>query len=189
MKPAAAALAGLGMIALALYLNDKARISGGFMLAKLLGSPAVNMQISSAGIQALEQRETFQAYSYPDANGRSIGFGHFIKAGETFAEPMSYQDAVTLLMSDLKWAEEAVQGGVNVTITQAMYDALVSFAYNIGPGAFGGSTLLKKLNAGDYQGAEQEFARWDISQGVIDNALIARRESEANQFMSQGVPA
>lgn len=186
-------LAALALAGVALYLNDKARITGGLMLARMTGAPAVDMQISQDGINQLEAREGFNAYSYMDAQGRSIGFGHFIKFGESFSEPMSRPDAEALLSDDLGWAQDAVRAAVSVSITQSMFDALVSFAYNTGAGAFASSTLVKKLNAGDYVGASAEFARWnktrDASGNLIASASLAqRRASESSQFMAGGVP-
>lgn len=65
-----------------------------------------------------------------------------------------------------------------------MFDALVSLVYNIGSGAFRKSTLLVKLNEGDYTGAANEMPRWNKSGGVYLAALDARRTSEYNQFFA-----
>lgn len=141
-----------------------------------------DMQISPEGIAAIQDRESFSATSYVDARGRSIGWGHFIQPGESFAEPMDPVTAENLLYQDLANAQNAVRSYVTVPLSQNQYDALVSFVYNIGGGAFRTSTLLAKLNAGDYAGAAEQFARWNKSQGSILTALINRRASEAEQF-------
>jgi len=163
-------------------------------LATVLGYPANDMKISVAGLNKIKQREGgFQPRSYPDASGRSIGYGHFITFGENFAEPISEALATSLLMADVALAESAVQGGVRVPITQDMYDALISFTYNVGTAAFRNSTLLRKLNAGDYAGAMEQFSVWNKTtqngQKVVSAALNARRADELAQFTQGGLLA
>jgi GH24 family phage-related lysozyme (muramidase) len=63
--------------------------------------------------------------------------------------------------------------------TQNQFDALVSFAYNVGTGALSGSTLLKKHNAGEYLEAQEQFLRWDKAAGKVLAGLIKRRAHEA----------
>jgi lysozyme len=87
--------------------------------------------------------------------------------------------------------EDYVNGGVAVPLTQAQFDALVLFVYNVGPGApkanppidgFLTSTLRIKLNNGDFAGAKAEFKRWNKSNGEIQPGLISRRAAEADLF-------
>jgi lysozyme len=92
--------------------------------------------------------------------------------------------ATALMLDDVAWAETAVRNAIKVDISQAMFDALVSFAYNVGAGAFARSTLVKRINDQD-PGASSEFGRWIFASGVQNGALIARRQSEQNQFESQ----
>jgi GH24 family phage-related lysozyme (muramidase) len=68
--------------------------------------------------------------------------------------------------------------------TQAEFDAMVSFAYNVGIGAFGSSTLLKKHKAGDHAGAQREFARWNKNDGKVMAGLTRRRAAEAALYGS-----
>lgn len=88
------------------------------------------------------------------------------------------------LRRELTDIEHDVNRLVKIPITQNMYDALVGFGYNVGTGkdGLGGSTLLKKLNAGDKAGAAQEFARWNKTGGVVVQGLINRRAREAALF-------
>jgi lysozyme len=141
------------------------------------------MQTSQAGLDALRAREGFSSIPYADASGQSIGYGHFIKPGESFDE-IDEATGAALLAQDVKTAEDAVNSLVKVDLSQAQFDALVSFVYNIGIGNFRGSTLLKKLNDGDYAGAAAQFDVWNRSQGSILQALADRRASEQAQFMS-----
>ena len=87
-----------------------------------------------------------------------------------------------LLRQDLKSAEAAVKGAVRVPVTQAQYDALVSFTFNVGGTAFQRSTLVRKLNAGDCWGAGREFDRWVNAQGQRLPGLVVRRADERAAF-------
>lgn len=149
-----------------------------------MGAPAANMDISQTGLDAIAKREGFSATKYRDASGYSIGYGHFIRPGESFTEPMPQWRAMELLRADAKIAADAVRAYVKVPLTQNQFDALTSLTYNIGVGAFKGSTLLRLLNAGDYAGAAAQFARWNKSQGAVLAALDARRASESAQFLA-----
>lgn len=160
----------------------------GFSVSSLLPSLSLfsegDMQISYDGIEQLKAREGFSEYSYPDASGRSIGYGHFIKPGESFAEPIDQATADALLASDMQDTETAVNAYVTIPLTQSQFDALVSLVYNIGTGNFKASTLLSKLNAGDITGAAAEFPRWNKSQGQTLQALVSRRADEQAQFLT-----
>jgi lysozyme len=150
---------------------------------KLVGAliqrtPASAMQLSDDGLQKIATREGFSRFSYPDASGRSIGYGHFIKPGEQFSEPMSETTAREILRRDAQIASDAVRAYVTVPLAQNQFDALASFVYNVGVGAFRSSTLLRVLNAGNYSAAAAEFDRWHKPAIVI-----ARRNSEKTQFL------
>ncbi len=151
-------------------------------------SLGASMRTSDAGIAAIADREGFSPLPYRDARGWSVGYGHFIKPGEDYSDGVSEDLARQLLADDVSTAENAVNAHVTVSLTQGQYDALVSFAYNVGATAFARSTLVRLLNAGDYAGAERQFARWvySVQGGVrqVTPALVARRESEAAQFLT-----
>jgi lysozyme len=139
--------------------------------------------LSDDGLEKLKTREGFSAVSYPDHKGRSIGYGHLIKSGETFSEPMDRATALNLLASDVSWAVDAVNNHVTGAINQSQFDALVSFVYNVGSGAFANSTLLRKINANDAS-AVNEFPKWINASGVVNQSLIARRSSEVMQYLA-----
>ena len=92
------------------------------------------------------------------------------------------------LREDTTYAGKAVQRLVTVKLTQAQYDALVSLVFNIGPGAFARSTLLRKLNAGDCRGAADEFLRWDKAKGKRLRGLTNRRQAERKEFWTGCYP-
>jgi lysozyme len=130
--------------------------------------------------------EGFSAKAYPDADGFSIGYGHFITPDDPYDanSVISESDAWALLEQDAAGAQACIANAVGVPITTGQQAALVSLCYNIGCGAFQNSTLLKKLNAGDYAGATAQFAVWNKSGGQVISALVTRRTSEAEVFNS-----
>lgn len=89
-----------------------------------------------------------------------------------------------LLKTGLVSYENDVLKIVKAKLTQGQFDALVSFAYNVGSRALSTSTLLKKLNAGDIKGAADEFLRWNKAGGKVMNGLTRRREAERALFLS-----
>lgn len=111
----------------------------------------------------------------------TIGFG--CTEGVTEGTRWTYTQAIDALRQELAKHEAHVARLVTVDITQAQFDALTLFSYNIGKQAFSTSTLLRKLNAGDYAGAAQEFDRWVNSNGVKRvPGLVSRRAAEKALF-------
>lgn len=146
------------------------------------------MQLSQAGRDALIRRECpgpdFQPVltSYQDGSGVwTIGCGH---TGPDVApgQVITKQQALDLLAKDLESVEYCVNENVHVPLSQDQYDALVSFTFNVGTGAFARSTLLKRLNAGDYEGVPQELVRWEYARGKQSAGLVNRRASEIGQW-------
>lgn len=158
--------------------------SGGIDFTSLFGGvfgSGGNMQLSDAGLQAIADREGFSATPYWDHKGYSIGYGHLMTLGENYTS-VTQDQARALLMQDAQIAVRAVNSAVSVSLTQNQFDALVSFAYNVGAGAFKSSTLVKLLNQGDYADVGTQMARWNQASGAVNAALIARRQSETQQF-------
>lgn len=142
---------------------------------------ATQYAMSATGLAGLQTFEGFSATPYWDHKGYSIGFGHLIKPGENLTY-VTREQAAELLRVDLAESEDAVRSRVTVPLSQGQFDALTSFTYNLGAGAFGGSTLLRLLNAGDYEGAAAEFSRWVYASNTVQPALVARREAEKGWF-------
>jgi lysozyme len=167
-----------GVLALvALAFSRSARAQN--VLLDVLGQ---RMYLSIPGMDVLKSHEGYSPVPYNDQAGfPTIGYGHKILEGESF-DSIDDAQATALLAADIRTAEDAVNAEVRGAITQAQFDALVSFAYNVGAGAFRKSTLLRKLNAGDSEGAASEFARWNRAGGVIIAALSRRRDAEARLF-------
>lgn len=140
--------------------------------------------ISAAGLSMIEHHEGWSAKPYKDAAGYwTIGYGHKILPGESFTT-ISKATGRALLAKDAQKAEQAVKDYVKVSLSQGQFDALVSFTYNLGGGALRDSTLLKKLNAGDYHGAALEFDRWTKAGGKVLSGLVARRADEKALFLA-----
>lgn len=140
------------------------------------------MQISQAGTDAIKDYEGVRLKAYDDGVGVwTIGVGHIkgVKRGDEIT--MAQVDE--FLHADLAEAEKAVNTLVSVPLKQGQYDALVSFVFNLGAGAFKGSTLLKKLNARDYDGAADELLRWNKAGGRVLAGLTKRRISERIMFL------
>lgn len=142
------------------------------------------MKTSQKGIDLIKKFEGTVLKVYKDAVGLpTIGIGHLIKKGEVFTT-ITQQQAEELLAKDLKQFEEGVSTSVKVALTQNQFDALVSFAFNLGMGNVNSSTLLKKLNAGDIQGAANEFLRWNRAGNKVLPGLAKRRLAEKELFLS-----
>lgn len=139
------------------------------------------MEFSAQGYDVIKRFEGFSPSPYRDAQGWSIGYGHFILPGENLSW-IDQAQADELLRKDAAIAVSAVNQMVKVPLSQNQFDALVSFVYNVGTGAFGSSTLLRLLNAGDYSGAASQFDRWNKSQNQVLTALVERRAKERELF-------
>jgi lysozyme len=153
--------------------------------AVLSGITGGRMQLSIAGLNAIKTHEAFAAVPYKDQAGIwTIGYGHKIIAGEQFVS-LTEGAASALLAQDVSYAEDAVNASVRIGLTQGQFDALVSFVFNVGTGAFRRSTMLRKLNAGD-PSVVNEFTRWVYvtkgGQKVQSAGLMNRRQAELAMF-------
>lgn len=141
------------------------------------------MQCSEQGIALIRRFEGFCATPYRCPAGKwTIGYGHVIRANESFPHAITQEDAKQLLQKDIAATEQAVCRRLKFRLAQHQFDEVVSFVYNVGITAFSTSTMLKKLNSGDVAGAGQEFARWDYVSGAKVAGLTRRREEEYHIF-------
>jgi lysozyme len=141
-----------------------------------------NFKYSAAGLELTKQFEGLELKAYQDSVGVwTIGYGHTgtdVKAGLTITE----DQASVLLAADVAWAVTCVNKSVTSAINQNQFDAMVDFVFNLGCAAFGGSTLLKMVNAGDFAGAAGQFGRWNKAGGKVLAGLTKRRTAEAALF-------
>ncbi|MEK6934073.1 MAG: lysozyme [Nanoarchaeota archaeon] len=158
-------------------------LAGNLYLASEIQGADKN-KISQKGIDLIKQYEGYSARVYLDSAGKStIGYGHLIRSDESLDQITEYE-AEKILRKDIERAEKAVQKSVKAPLTQNQYDALVSFTYNLGEGSLKQSTLLRKLNNSDYNGAKNEFAKWVYAGGKRIKGLENRRKKESELFLS-----
>jgi len=153
------------------------------------------MKTSKNGIQFIEREEGVILYAYDDFNDKkvpiggtvkgtiTIGTGHTSAAGLPKVVPgmvITRQEADAILAKDLTKVEDNINKLVKVPLTQNQFDAIVSFDFNTG--GFGRSTVLRKLNAGDYAGAADAFLMWSKANGN-PTLLLPRRQREKALFL------
>ena len=142
--------------------------------------------ISQPGIDAITSYEGRRLTAYPDPGTGcapwTIGVGHIlgVKQGDT----CTVEESDALLRADLSDAQNAVNRLVSVALTQGQFDSLVSFVFNLGAGALRSSTLLRMLNAGNYDKAADQFLLWTHAAGRVLPGLVKRRASERILFLT-----
>lgn len=141
------------------------------------------MNISQKGINLIKNFEgcRLTAYKCP-ANILTIGYGHTGSDVHT-GQKITQEEAEKLLRQDLIVHCNNVSKLVKVPLNQNQFDALVSFEYNVGYGAFMNSTLLKLLNQKKYKEASEQFGRWKFAGGKVLAGLVKRREAEKQLFL------
>lgn len=146
-----------------------------------------NMKVNN--LELIKEFEGFSSEPYTCPAGvDTIGYGSTryadgstVKLGD---KSITKDEAVELMKATLGEYEDAVNKYVIAPLTQNQFDALVSFAYNVGAGNLKSSTLLKKLNRQDYVGAAEEFIRWNRGGGKVLAGLTRRRMAERTLFNS-----
>jgi lysozyme len=142
------------------------------------------MKCSDSGIEFLKKEEGVRLQAYQDSIGVwTVGVGHTGKevgAGMTITE----DETDALLRADLETAEKCVNNCVAVPLTQNQFDALCSFVFNLGCASLRNSTLLKKLNSSDDEGASEEFKKWNHAGGRVLVGLTKRRMAESELFQT-----
>ena len=139
-------------------------------------------QISKHGLEKLKQWEGLRTKAYQDSKGEwTIGYGHTANAGglkPVKGMVITKEDAESLLLKDLTQFEAAVENNVKVKLNDNEFAALVSFAFNVGIGAFKSSTLLKKLNNGNFDAVPSELMKWIYTGKTKNQGLVNRRRAE-----------
>ena len=144
------------------------------------------MKISNNGLNLIKQFEGLRLNAYDDGVGVwTIGYGTIkypngtlVKKGDKITQAQADQ----YIANDVATFERAVNMLVNVPLNQNQFDALVSFTYNLGATNLSASTLLKKLNSKDYNGAAGEFQKWNKAGGKVMTGLVRRRKAEMELF-------
>lgn len=139
-------------------------------------------KLSKAGIELIKKFEGVRLNAYKDSGGTwTIGYGH--TGNVTEGQTITKTQANTMLKKDLERFEGYVNNLVKVELNQNQFDALVSFTYNVGPGALEKSTLLKKVNQNEFNEASEEFNIWVRSNGQVTQGLVNRRKEEQKLFL------
>jgi GH24 family phage-related lysozyme (muramidase) len=157
--------------------------------------PTHELKLTSQGASLLAEFEGKCNVLYDDPAGNcTIGIGHLVHEGSTsgcegedpFKAGLTDEECYQLFIdADVPRYEQPVVDLVTVPLYPSEFDALVSFTYNVGAGAFADSTLLSILNTGDYEGAAGEFGRWTLAGGQSLGGLVQRRAREAMYFRSE----
>ena len=156
------------------------------------------MKVSNEYLKLLRDVEGFENKPYLDSGGAlTIGIGHLITKSERLSgkikigdKCIKYKDGLTddqvieLSLQDSEIASNAVNHYVKVYLTQNQFNALVSFVFNIGVGAFKNSSLLKLLNQGKYGSVPTQMRRWVYDNGKVVKGLINRREKEIKLWLT-----
>lgn len=154
------------------------------------------MAVNDATIRLITEFEGFVDHWYADvAHGWKVPTAMYGHTNATGNEPFYKTEAdrklkftkeqgISTLKKDLLRYEQAVDKLVKVPLNANQRGALVSFTYNLGEGNFGKSTLLKKVNAGDFFGAGKEFGKWNKAGGKVLAGLTSRREAERQLFLA-----
>ena len=139
------------------------------------------MKLGERGTEILKYFEGCKLTAYQDSVGVwTIGYGH--TKGVYNGMTITQEETEQMLLTELEEYEGYIENMVTVPLTQNQFDALVVWIYNLGPTNFKNSTLLKELNAGNYNAAGQEITRWNKAGGKVLAGLVKRREAEAELF-------
>jgi lysozyme len=150
------------------------------------------MNVNKAALDLIKEFEGFEAKAYLDELAKppvwTIGYGTTARAGvglEPHEGMTITQDTAELYLARTveKFAAQ-IAPGITAPVNENEFGAMVSLAYNIGPGAFGKSSVLRRFNAGDKQGAADAFRMWNKAGGRVWPGLVRRREAERALFLT-----
>lgn len=150
------------------------------------------MRVGQRGKNLFKEWEGLVTHEYLDSGGApTIGIGHLLTRSERTSgkisiggQALDYRNGFTeqqcwdLLDEDLAGSEAVVNDAVKVSLSQNQFDALVSFVFNVGDGAFRSSTLLRLLNQGQYDQVPAQLQRWNMDNGHVVQGLVNRRNKE-----------
>lgn len=149
------------------------------------------MKTSDRGIAFIKRWEGVRLRAYQCSAGVwTIGVGHTAAMGDpkpVDGMKIAESEADAILRRDLAAIEKDIASCLNVVVSQRQFDVLVSFVFNVGIGAFRKSTLLKKLNAGEYEAVPSELMKWTRAGGKVVQGLVNRRKAEADYW--RGAPS
>lgn len=142
----------------------------------------MQMTYSKSGLQLTENSEGCKLVSYKDIAGvwtNGYGNTHGVVPNSTITQIQAEHD----LLANISHSVADVNRLVTVELTQAEFDALVDFDFNLGCGSLAKSTLLKDVNASNFAAAANEFEKWDMAGGKVVAGLLRRRLAEKQEFV------
>jgi lysozyme len=160
--------------------------------------PNAKLDVSQACLELIAGFEGLRLTLYEDVAGHAtIGVGHLVHQGNItaadksgpFGKGITREQAFALLRQDAQRMVDGVRDCVTVPLNQNQFDALVSFAFNVGVGGLRRSNLLKVVNAKDFAHVEPEFLKWNKAGGKVYAGLTRRRKAEAALFLQGATPA
>ncbi len=144
------------------------------------------MRISSQGLALIQHFEGFSPVVYRCPAGiPTIGYGHVVRDVARYALGIDEPMAQKLLAADVTVAEDAVVRLITVLLTQAQFDALVSFTFNLGAGKLQMSRLRRLVNRQEHAVVPAELMRWVYANGKILPGLVARRQAEGQLYATR----
>lgn len=140
------------------------------------------MKIGPKGIELIQgyERCVLSAYLPTPEDKWTCGWGSTRGVDESTVWTQAEADA--RFLEDIAWVEDCINRAVTVPLQQPEFDALASLCFNIGCRAFSGSTLVKRLNESDYDGASGQFLAWNHQAGKVLKGLTERRQAERSLF-------
>jgi lysozyme len=141
------------------------------------------LTLSAAALVGIVMSESYTDRAVIPVPGDVLTIGFGSTAGVKIGDKITPHAALKRVLVDVQKFEGAVKTCVKVPLTQNEYDAYLSLSYNIGTGAFCRSTLVRKLNTGDYAGACSQILAWDKFKGKPLRGLTLRREREYQQCL------
>ena len=142
------------------------------------------MKTSAEGLSLIKKFEGCELEAYQCSAGVwTIGYGH--TKGVEAGDEISKEQAEEMLVEELHEYESYVNDFVTAPLSQNQYDAMVSWVYNLGPANLKASTMLKVLNAGEYEEVPAQMKRWNKAGGKVLEGLIRRREAESLLFLGK----
>lgn len=152
------------------------------------------MKLNQKTIDQIKKSEGLRLEAYPDPGSKNglpvtIGYGTTRINGKpvSLGTKITKAQAESYLKADLQKFADKVAALIKVRLNKNQFGALVSFAYNIGLGAFERSTLLRLLNAGDYNSVPAQMRRWNKNDGKVMQGLVNRREDEIKLWLTPAV--
>lgn len=142
------------------------------------------MKTGQYGIDLIKKYESCKLTAYKCPAGVwTIGYGH--TQGVKQGDKIDQNQADKFLGDDLIKSENGINAACRKELTQWQFDALVSFVFNVGYGAFRASTLLEYINMGKFTQAALEFAKWNKAGGKVLEGLTKRRKDEKALFLKK----